>query len=179
MPSPLLIQDTCVLINLLASGRFAEIAHNIGYKLVVSRATVAEAMFLHDPETNEKETIVLQQHVDSGSLEILSPDNDEELRLYVAYATELDDGEAMALALAESRALSLATDDRKARSLIAREKIGIAVLSTVDILKAWQKEAGIPKSEMKIALTRITQRARFFLKPNHPDRIWWDSFFKT
>ena len=177
MPDPsLLLQDACVLINLLATGRFEEIAGGIGLKMAVAQRVAAEAIFLLRPDTGEREPIGLQQYIDAGLLSVLSLETDQERSLFVAYAAELDDGEAMSLALAECRHLALATDDRKARRLISEQHLSLELWSTVDILKRWEVERHITKDEMRRALELITARASFRLKPSHPDSGWWNSF---
>jgi predicted nucleic acid-binding protein len=178
MPSPLVIQDACVLINLLATGRFKEIAQGIGHELAISKAAASEALFLRDPETGEKEPIELKPYIDARLLDILTVETLEERTSYVAYAAELDDGEAMSIALAECRQLALATDDRKARRLISTQKLAIELWSTVDVLKRWQAERRIAVEEMQAVLNRISQRARYFPKPGQPERIWWDSILR-
>jgi predicted nucleic acid-binding protein len=177
MAATVLIQDACVLINLVATGRFEQIARGICHQFAVSQAARNELLFLRNPG-GEREPIDLQPHVDAGLLQVLSVKTDQERSRYVAYAAQLDDGEAMSLALAECRHLALATDDRKCRRLVAKEQVDIKLWSTTDILKAWQAAQQIPSTEMREAVCRVRDRARFLLKQGHPDRPWWDEFLK-
>lgn len=175
MPRRLLLQDACVLINLLASGRFEDIARECGYQFVAATAACDEALFIRDAATGEPVLVDLAPYLTAGLLEKIDVETEDERASYVAYATLLDDGEAMSLALAEARHLLLATDDRKARALILRESINVELSSTVGVLQAWEKAAGIEKSEMSQILARLQKCARFTPPAGHPDRVWWDA----
>ncbi len=175
----LLLQDTCVLINLLGSGRFEDIVEKVGRPFAVSASAVREALYLRNADTGEREPIDLQPHFTAGRIQILDVQNEHELARYVAYASELDDGEAMSLALAECRGISLATDDRKARRLIANQALSVELWSTVDVLKVWEEAGSIPVTEMREALKQLTARARYRLKETHPDWAWWIGFAES
>ena len=172
----LLLQDTCVLINLLGSGKFEDIVQKVGRPFAVSATAVREALYLRNPDSGEREAIDLQTHIVSGRIQILDIQDERELTRYVAYATELDDGEAMSLALAECRGISLATDDRKARRLIADQSLYIDLWSTVDILKVWAEAGNVSAAQMHVTLEQISRRARYRPKETHPDWDWWTRF---
>ncbi len=172
----LLLQDTCVLINLLGSGKFEDIVQKVGRPFAVSSSAVREALYLRNADSGEREAIDLQTHVVSGRIQILDIQDERELTRYVAYATELDDGEAMSLALAECRGISLATDDRKARRLIADQSLSIDLWSTVEILRVWAEAGNITAAEMRETLEQISKRARYRPKESHPDWEWWIRF---
>jgi hypothetical protein len=170
-----LLQDACVLLNLLGSGRFSDIACGIEREFAISKAAAKECLFLHDLQTGDKEAVDLEPLVKNGELQILDVESTTERSLYVAYAVELDDGEAMSLALAQVRGIALATDDRKARALIAKQAASIDLWSTPRILQEWQAKQGISPGEMRVVLTQITNCSRFFLKPTHRDWPWWNA----
>jgi predicted nucleic acid-binding protein len=174
MPPRLLLQDACVLINLLASGRFEDIARACGFQFVIASAVRAEALYIRDGTTGEPMLIDLEPHLEAGRLEEIRVETEAERAAYVTYAAYLDDGEAMSLALAEARQLPLATDDRKARALVARESISVELSSTVGVLQAWEANAAIQKPEMKMVLARIQTCARFSPSSRTPDGRWWD-----
>ncbi|MEM7593233.1 MAG: hypothetical protein AAF383_17260, partial [Cyanobacteria bacterium P01_A01_bin.83] len=77
----------------------------------------------------------------------------------VAYARELDDGEASSLAIAQVRGWRLASDDKKARR-IAKED-GIVVISTAELVHHWSLQARLSDTEIAAALRAITRYARF------------------
>ncbi len=175
MASRLLLQDACVLINLLSSGRFEDIARGCGYQLVVSTAVRAETVSIRDALSGESVEVDLTPHFATGLLELVDLASEEERSSYIAYAAQLDDGEAMSLALVEARHLPLATDDRKAISLIARERIGVELVSTTGVLQAWEANAGVSSAEMKAVLTAVRSLARFVPRVGTADRAWWDA----
>ena len=169
----ILIQDACVLINLLGSGRFNDIAAGCGIDFAIVSAVSREALYLHSPDPNVREKIDLAPLIQDGTLKILGPKNESEKLRYIELALSLDDGEAESVAIAESRHFALATDDKKARRLIQNEGIKIELWSTCSLLQLWQNKCSIPDEQMKIVLENIFSRARYRLKTGHPDFDWW------
>ena len=47
----IVIQDACVLINLLASGRFEDIAIGCGFRFAIASVVSREALYLHNAES--------------------------------------------------------------------------------------------------------------------------------
>jgi predicted nucleic acid-binding protein len=174
----LLLQDACVLINLLGSGRFADIVREVSRPVAVSASAARETLSLRDAETGEREPIELRGYIASDLIQILDVETERERARYVAYAAELEDGEAMSLALAECRGISLATDDCKARRLINEQGLSIELWSTVDILKAWAKAGKVPAAEVRTTLRQISMRARYRPRETHPDWKWWNRFLR-
>lgn len=170
------ILDACVLINLLASGEFDGITDSANREFALCSKVREESMFLRpdDAGTLVLEPIALDEHVDSGRLRILFIEGDEEETLYVNYAANLDDGEAMSMALAESRGFVLATDDRKARRLFA-DVLGASshLLSTAELLRDWADTHSVPPERVKSALHRIMNRARYTPNQNDSNFLWW------
>lgn len=176
MPKPIVLQDACVLLNLLATGRFEELCEELDFEFVIARAAAGEALFLREVSSETKVAVDLATFVDKKLLSVVDVETDEERQRYIAFATELDDGEAMSLALAECRHIALATDDRKAIRLISEQKLKINIWSTVRLLQEWQKKSAIAKSEMRQVLVAIRDRARFIPKRPPEDAAWWNSF---
>ena len=78
----------------------------------------------------------LTPHIDSGVLSLCQPDTSDENTLFVRYAELFrSDGEAMCVALAESRGWLIATDDRKA--IRVAQQAGLTVLSCPELIKTW------------------------------------------
>ena len=102
MPA-IVIQDACVLINLLASGRFEDIINGCGLAFAISQAVAREAMILHNAETNERERIDLQPFIAKGLLEVLAAKSEVEKLRFIELTMSLDDGEAESVAIAEAR----------------------------------------------------------------------------
>ena len=95
--------DTYVLINILASGRMIEIVRVIAPILLVCPAVAEESLYLRPFEAEGRpEPVDLQKLITAGTLTPCQMEEGAEVDLYVAYAENLDDGEAMSLAIAQS-----------------------------------------------------------------------------
>jgi len=167
--------DACVLINLLASGRGLEILTASEHKFGICTVVSSESIYLRAPDASAPpEEVKLDPFVKSKCLTIYALSGDAEQTLYVDYAADLDDGEAMTLALAFSRGFSMATDDRKARRIFL-EEIGDAtrLLSTAQILRAWSQKASLTAKELKKLLLEVSQRGRFSPHSGDPNFSWW------
>jgi predicted nucleic acid-binding protein len=125
-------------------------------------------------------TDTLQINVDpvmkAGLMEVCSPADGPETDLYVSLAQELDDGEAMALAIAKSRGWTLATDDRKARRKAT--ELGVRALTTPELMRRWAERTKHPKRVVTDALLRIETLARFIPAGTAPDADWWRAQLK-
>jgi hypothetical protein len=169
----IIIQDACLLINLLSSGRFEEMAGGCGLRFAITRAAAREALFLHDPVSGERERIELQPLIEEGLLELLAAESENEKERYLELALSLDDGEAESVAIAETRNLALATDDKKARNLIRREGLKIELWSPCSLLRHWQGKCAVPDPETKCVLANTSNRAKYRPKCGQPDFEWW------
>lgn len=171
------VLDTCVLINLLATDRVPEIVEALAPSRLVCSAVSDESLYLRSIDADHKPQIVdLTPHFDNGILTKCGIEGEQEEALYVGYALELDDGEAMSLAIAQSRNFALATDERKARRVIQENAAGLQVISTTAIIHAWANGKGKPEIASVIRL--INGRARF--QPPGPDPLapWWNSLLE-
>lgn len=176
MPSrPVVILDACVLINILASGRPQEILSGGVYRFGIGAVVSKESMYLRssNPST-PPEVVDLRRFLDAQSLTVHDLSGGHEQTLYVDYAAELDDGEAMTVALALSRGWTMATDDRKARRIFLRDS-GDAerLLSTAQILKNWSLAVRLSAEELKDMLLEVSLRGRFSPRSDDSDFDWW------
>jgi predicted nucleic acid-binding protein len=169
----ILIQDACVLLNLLASGRFADVAGGCGLRFAVVSEVSHETLYVRDAISGEHERIDLQLLIERQLLEVFSVKGQAEQLRYIELAVDLDDGEAASIAIAEARGLALATDDKKARALIQRKAVKIELWTTFELLRHWQAKARISDRELASVLINIANRARFLPKPGHPEFAWW------
>lgn len=110
----LLLNDSSVLLNLLAADCLAAIAEATGWQFAICQAVRDEAKKLRDTTTGEMHDIDITPLVASGLLQVLELAGDQEQTLYVEQAIVVDDGEAMSIAIAASRKLELARDDKQA-----------------------------------------------------------------
>jgi predicted nucleic acid-binding protein len=169
----IVIQDACVLINLLASGRFEDIASGCGLRFAIASVVSQESMYLHNVDSGEWETIDLKPLIENGMLETLAAESENEKLRYIELALNLDDGEAESVAIAEARNFALATDDKKARNLILRKGLKIELWSTCSLLQHWQGKCSISDNDLKTVLINIFKRGRYRPKCGHPDFDWW------
>lgn len=167
------VVDACILINLLASDEIARILEATGRQSLICSKVQAESIYLrtNDP-TSPKEKVDLEPLIKSGLLVVCDVEGDQEAELYVDYASVLDDGEAMSLAIAVSRNYVLATDERKARRLFL-EAVGDPerLTSTSALLRQWgEDETSI---NLKQTLLKIETRARYQPPVADSNHQWW------
>ena len=173
MVRPLLLHDTSVLLNLLATDRLGEIVHAIGRQAAVCTEVREETLFLRDDSGSGRVVIDLAPIVHSGELIKTTLNGSEEEALYVAYATELDDGEAATAAIAEYRQLDVAFDDRKAIRIVTRRCANLRIWTTSSIIRAWSQSESSTQEEVATAIRRIRSRARFRPATDDPNLTWW------
>lgn len=168
------IIDACCLTNLCAAGDLIDWLKHLGGQWHVPKAVMREALFLRVEQADgevTRERISLEPMVQSELLRACEPEGTAELELYFELAAALDDGEAMALALAKSRGWTLATDDRKAIRQAAELKV--RVVTTPELVQRWGKKSSATKVELRDALLRIQRRAGFFPPEQSPLHDWW------
>lgn len=168
-----LLLDACVLINLFATDHVCEIARANNVRFVIVGEVADESFFLRseDPsDTGRTPVNVLADDV-SECLEVIHLTEDE-AGDFVALAARLDDGEAATLAVALTRALPMATDDKAALRVIGELEDSPAVLRTSDLLRTWA-DSGVSADEVAAALAAIESRASFVPGPHDPNVGWW------
>lgn len=164
------ILDTCCFINFYASGYASQLLAATGGSVSIPEAVKREALYLAVPHPDEKPTpIDMEKVIRELKLQVVAPANADELGLYVQLAADLDDGEAMGLAIAKERGLVLMTDERKARR--KAESLGVEVLTTCDVVAAWEPLAAT--SDVFEAITSIRRLARYSPSPKDPRYDWW------
>jgi predicted nucleic acid-binding protein len=174
MPQTVLL-DTCVLINLLASGECEDILRSSHRLWLICSVVERESIYLRTDDPHiPLEPVNLTPLISSGVLNVCDVETEDEARLYVNYSRLLDDGEAMSLALAFARGHHLATDERKARKFFL-EAIDAPdrLIGTSQILREWVEGNSIDKIKAKDVLMRIGSRARFFPSSADVYHQWW------
>ena len=167
--------DCSVLLSILATNRAGEVLRIFGAGVGVCSAVVAETLFLRGENPSDApERVTLDPVINAGLLQRHELAGDTEQALYVQLAADLDDGEAMTLAIAYRRGLTAAIGDRKARR-IAREQLGeeLLLLRTTEIVHAWLETAQIDKTIAGKLLRRIESIARYRPANDDPLREWW------
>ena len=159
------IIDACCLIDLLASGHADAILRASGQAWHLPAAVQGEVQYLRQFDPNRPGKIIrvtsdLMPLFASGVLTQCQADNEQESNLFTQYAALFrSDGEAMCLALAESRGWIIATDDRKAIR-IARQA-GLTVISCPELMRRWADTTRPDKAILTKALQDIELLAQF------------------
>lgn len=176
LPVQRLSIDADVLMNLVATGQISEILGTLGLLPLVSPAVEGEVLYLSaDRPDDPPSPIDVGALIDASTLERAVVTADE-MALYVALAAEVDDGEAQAIALAASRGLPLASDDRRAtRAATLR---GIQVLSTPELLARWERVVGSPDRVGQF-LRLVERRSHFRPSRRHELSSWWEDRART
>lgn len=169
--------DAGALLNLLASRRLADFATSIPARLIVARAAAGEIAYVRrgggGPDVAERDPIDPATLEQARFLTIVDLTTPTELGAFVAFAAEMDDGEAATGALAIGRGAIVVTDDRKARSVFARCDQPLPLSTTSEIVRAWADRANPDAEELAKMLIDIEARARFRPGPWDPLEAWW------
>lgn len=168
------VVDTCCLVNVCAAGEPLFLLRATPYQWHVPRAVSAETLYLREVDASGKS---LQRKLDldacfaANVLRACDVTNPEEAELYVTFAQDLDDGEAMALAIAKARCFMLATDEKKARRFA--ESHSVPVVTTPEIMRRWAEDNAVEETLVRQALLGIQSKARFIPTSSFPDYDWW------
>lgn len=167
------VVDSSCLINLCAAGDLASMLSPLELEICVPPAVEAESVYLR-PERDglvEQQRIDLREVIRQGLIRVCPLDGVKELELYVHFAESLDDGEAMCMALAVSRHWMLAADDRKALRIAAENQV--KTITTPEVMHRWATKSKASVRDIRAALERIENAARFRPPVGSPRRAWW------
>ena len=171
--------DACSLLNLIATRRFGEIAQALPAIFVAERRAAHEVRYLRrgssDPGQHDREPIDLRELEAAGFLIICDLITAGELADFVAFALEMDDGEAATGGLARARGAIVVSDDRKARRCFGGLNPPLSLRTTSEIIRAWADRSVVSPTELARVLLDIETRARFRPGPSDPLFRWWES----
>lgn len=170
-----LLNDSSVLFNLLAADCLASIAEVTGWQFAICPSVCDEVKELRDANTGEMVEVDIAPYIASGLLQVLALTGDEEQTLYVEQSIVVDDGEAMSIAIAASRGLDLAIDDKQAANHARRSFPKLKLWTTPEILKHWAEAASVSAEKLRDAISDIEARARYFPARSHPLAAWWQA----
>jgi hypothetical protein len=171
----LLLNDSSVLLNLIAGDCLSSIVADTGWQLAICPAVRDEAKKLRDLATGDMVPLDITPLIGSGLLQVLELAGEEEQTLYVEQSVLVDDGEAMSIAIAASRSLELAIDDKQASNHTHRAFPKLKLWTTPEILKHWVETASVPPVKLSEVIRLIEARARYFPFKSHPLKVWWES----
>ena len=177
---PLLL-DACCAINLFATRRAAEIVSELPYAFAVVDVAQREAGEVRrgggGEDADEREAVDWQALIDASTVEVLTVTGERELGTYVELAAGLDDGEAATCAVAVQRGYAVATDDRKARNVLAARNPQTRLYSTLELLRQWCEARMFGAVEIGAVLRDLRERGRFLPPRGDPQKEWWDQYF--
>lgn len=175
----LVLLDTSTVIYLYACHRMHEILTTLPCSFSIVDRVHSEAQFVWSSElsgdASETEVIDLGAWLDAGILRLLSAASEVELATYIELSLTLGSGEAMTIAIALHAGGAVATDDRVAVRIIATR---VPVISSLDIIKTWVDEVGLPPGDVTQVLRDVRQRGRYVPSRSHPLRAWWDAHYE-
>jgi hypothetical protein len=178
------IIDCCSLLNLLnlstGWGGLHEL-RDLDWTWHVCEAVFNEAEYTREYDADGKPTLIaldITPYQSSGLILPAAPETAAELDDYINFATEIDDGEAQALAIAKHRGFILLTDDNKARAVAHRPDVAVPTTSSADILRAWAQHDDANALRISAVIQRITTLARFSPRVNSADYAWWQSHLR-
>lgn len=167
----LLVLDACVAINLRASGCWRQIFAAAEHLPLMPEIALREVLYLFNEE-GEREEASLTDLQAAGNLVSCGLDSDQ-LAVMLALAAKLGQGEAAAIAVARTRELPFATDDRAAQDAADLEHDRL--LTTPQLLRGWAESGNSNRGEISAAIKLIETRASFRPRSLDPDFDWWMS----
>lgn len=175
----LTLLDACAVINLYATRRMDEILRVLPTRCGIVDAVRREAGHVRRGgdagDANELEPIALDALVEAGLLVRVSP-TEAELEAFVRLTVQLDDGEAMTMAVALARGATVATDEKKAIAVLAGRR---PVVSSLALVKTWADAVGLDTPSLGTVLRDLRQRGRYTPANSHPLKGWWDAAIGT
>jgi predicted nucleic acid-binding protein len=182
-PHKSLLPDACVLFNFAATGCLTDIVAALGISWAIAKAVEREIVpQVADPlvpRVTEPLSIDVARLCAGGLLKVLECNTHEEAAQFVALVEpgpdHLDDGEAMTFAIAIQRGFAVATDDRKARRVLAKIAPQLPVYGTPSLLHRWAQLAQPEPLELARMLNAIQQRGHFVPPSSDPLAVWWQS----
>ncbi len=186
MPADTVLLDACCVINLYATRCMRGLLGAGLHQYIVAERVVSESLYVRNlpsteidagvrEEQEEREAVNLEPFLAEHLLSVITAETDEEATIFVQFATQLDDGEAMTCALASARGFAVATDDRKAQRLLQELVPAVRVYSTPMLLKEWAEQTAPDAATLAQVIRDIHERARFVPGRHDPLQEWWES----
>jgi hypothetical protein len=169
----LITLDACCVLNLAATGCFEGILRGLPSHFYVGQRARREAQWLRVLDADQRDLVDLEPLLEMSLLEELQLWDPQERALFIELSVTLEDGEAEAAALAIVRGYALATDDRKARRVVAERSAGLRLYSTLEIIREWQICCAVSDASVATALRRVADRATYQPRRTDPLWDWW------
>ncbi|MSQ14901.1 MAG: hypothetical protein EXR50_03455 [Dehalococcoidia bacterium] len=130
-------------------------------------------------DAKEREVVDISVFQQDELLTVVDLRPGAEMTAFVEFATELDDGEAAACAMAVVRRGALVSDDRKARNVLSQRSPNTRILTTCEMMQTWAESVAISRSDLAKVLRDIEERASFRPGRNDPLWEWWQQIMNT
>ncbi len=172
-----LVLDACCLLNLIAAGKILdETSRTLSCTLFVPKVVAREAIYILQPDDEQPDLLVrkevgINNYAESSLISFCDVEGSYEAELYVQFAVQLDDGEAACLAIAKSRSMTMASDDRIARRLAIEHSV--PVLGTPEIVKTWAETCSATDHDTALVIGNIQRFAKYTPRSNVTDADWW------
>jgi len=174
-----LVTDACSTLNLLATGRAAEIIRAVGFRLLVVDRAAEEAKYLVGPRDAEGNCpqipVDLSSLTNQGLLRII-PARDISPDSLVEIAARLTDVDALGVALARQLSHPLMSDDGKVRRVFGELCPSAELHSSLQIIR--RATTLLQYSEVAVReLLRTMRHAGHFEPPRlDPEREWFKRY---
>lgn len=173
---PCYVLDASTLVNLLCGwGGLAELSE-IGGDWKIGGIALGEVKFVRKFSAAgqiERKPLTATEILVHGALQELSLGSEPETESFINFATELDDGEAQALALSLHRGCILVTDDRPAARVARELPSPVTTMGTPEVLMAWAGSNPERERQLGEIVRRISALGPFQLKRTAPNYEWW------
>lgn len=121
-----------------------------------------------------RERVELAPLVESGLLQIVDVETEEEAEIVVTLAAQrLDQGEAITGAIAIHREWALVTDDKRARTVIGQRAQHLQLLYTLELVRHWSELNAIAPDALSMTLRNIRRLSAYTPHKQHPLYDWW------
>jgi hypothetical protein len=166
-----------VWVNLIATQRAVEILSVFGCpSYIVQQVREGEVQYLRPlPEDDSHGSLIavdLSALLDYGALQDVTLTATEQTT-FLAFAAEMDDGEAYSSAIAAHRGWWLVTDDRVSLRVAGEYSPPIPTITTPEWMKFWADNASPDATTLAEVLRRIQICANYHPRRMHPLRGWW------
>lgn len=176
MPSKVIAADACVLLNLLATGRAADLLLALDTSLIATPLAAAQVRYLAGPLDEEgrptRQAVDLVAQTSAGLFDVKEVPHTV-LDLYVRCAAELHEADASSIALAVGFGVPLATDDGLERKVASREAPELEVVGTLALVRNATSAMGMDHEHLVELARNLRVRGNFLPPRQDPDREWY------
>jgi predicted nucleic acid-binding protein len=177
MGSNQLVADACATLNLLATGRAAEILQGNECRMLEPSHVCGQIQYLWTmPDENgerSKEPISTEELRALGLLTTVELTADAERSALIEAAGHIHDCDAACIALAGMQGLPLLTDDGKERRLARMLFPSIELVGTLELIRSAGKTLNWTLDDYRRVAMMVRWRANFLPPRDAPEAGWY------